>query len=279
MRILLVSDLRYTLKQLDWVAVGGRRSISSWSRRHPRHRVDRRADAQIAVVLEYLAVGGQDDGRRVLRQPRPQRENDADERPRWADGTRERASTSTGADRHRTRMVTVCPWWDGPQPATWSTASSRDDAAQVGTEVDLGVPRAARQVADELDRQAPLRRRATSTRGSRGISPRSCCAATSTSRRSSRRRWIDHIGSTVVLERRPPARPRTRAHRARPRRRRGGLVLVRGRRRAVLAAQLDSGRDRARSRAQLRRAPGRASTVPSTTSTSPRPLRGPRTAA
>ena len=75
MRMLLVSDLHYTLKQFDWlvgaaadydlvVVAGDLLDIGS--------RVE--PDAQIVVVLEYLAPRrGEDDGRGVLGQSRSQR--------------------------------------------------------------------------------------------------------------------------------------------------------------------------------------------------------------
>ena len=75
MQILLVSDLHYTLKQLDWVsAVAGEFDLVVLAGDHLDIASIVEPDAQIAVVLEYLvAHRGQDDGRRVLGQPRSQR--------------------------------------------------------------------------------------------------------------------------------------------------------------------------------------------------------------
>ncbi|HEY5170694.1 MAG TPA: metallophosphoesterase [Acidimicrobiia bacterium] len=118
MRILLVSDLHYTLKQLDWlvaaaadydvvVVAGDLLDIAS--------RVD--PDAQIAVVLEYLAriaakttvvvcSGNHDLNAR----------NEHGERAAiWLDDARASGVFVDGA-RVATEevVISVCPWWDGP---------------------------------------------------------------------------------------------------------------------------------------------------------------------
>ena len=102
MRILMVSDLHYTLKQFDWVTqvaseydvvivAGDLLSIAS--------PVD--PDAQIAVVLEYLArIAAQTTVDRVLGQPRPQRA----QRPRRTRGCV--APRSPRGRRHRRRLRT-----------------------------------------------------------------------------------------------------------------------------------------------------------------------------
>ena len=56
MRILLVSDLHYTLKQLDWVAsVAGEFDLVVVAGDHLDIASIVEPDAQIAVVLEYLS--------------------------------------------------------------------------------------------------------------------------------------------------------------------------------------------------------------------------------
>ena len=56
MRILLVSDLHYTLKQLDWVAsVAGDYELVVMAGDHLDIASIVEPDAQIAVVLEYLS--------------------------------------------------------------------------------------------------------------------------------------------------------------------------------------------------------------------------------
>jgi Icc-related predicted phosphoesterase len=135
-RILLVSDLHYTLPQLDWVTsvasdfdvvvlAGDHLDISSI--------VD--PDAQIAVVLEYLsrlaakttviACSGNHDL------------NTRDEHGERAAQWLERAGSS-GVYVDGTRleaedvMVTVCPWWDGPTSRELVDRQLAEDAALVG---------------------------------------------------------------------------------------------------------------------------------------------------
>ena len=144
-----MSDLHYTLKQLDWVAsvaadydlvviAGDLLDIASIVE----------PDAQIAVSLEYLArLAAKTTRRRVLGQSRPQRR---------ATSYGERAAPwlergdRIGSLRRRRRaletdalLVTVCPWWDGPRSCERSTASSRPTRPRRRPTLDLGVPRAA----------------------------------------------------------------------------------------------------------------------------------------
>jgi Icc-related predicted phosphoesterase len=135
MRMLLVSDLHYTLKQLDWVVAtaddydlvvvaGDLLDIAS--------RVE--PDAQIAVVLQYLAriaakttvvvcSGNHDLNAR----------NDLGERSAiWLDDAR-----ASGVHVDGARVVTddivisVCPWWDGPRTREVVDAALTADAAEV----------------------------------------------------------------------------------------------------------------------------------------------------
>jgi Icc-related predicted phosphoesterase len=118
-QILLVSDLHYTLRQLDWVAsvaadydvlvvAGDLLDISS----------NVEPDAQIAMALEYLArfatrttvvacSGNHDlNGR-----------NELDEQAAtWLEPARASGVVMDGM-RFETEdvLVTVCPWWDGPR--------------------------------------------------------------------------------------------------------------------------------------------------------------------
>ena len=192
-RILSVADLHYKLRQLDWVAsvaadydlvvlAGDLLDISSIVE----------PDAQIAVVLEYLRrLAARHDRRRVLGQPRPQRRERARRarRPRWLDAARDAGvfvdGTSFGTDRE---LVTVCPWWDGPRTRDDVDAQLAADAAVLdGRRWIWAYHAPPGRVADELDRQAPLRRRGPRRAGSSGTPPTSCCAGTCTSRRSRRR--------------------------------------------------------------------------------------------
>ena len=75
MRVLLVSDLHYSLKQLDWVTANAAEYdlvVIAGDLLDIRSNVE--PDAQIAVVLEYLyAHRGKNERHRQFRQPRPQR--------------------------------------------------------------------------------------------------------------------------------------------------------------------------------------------------------------
>jgi Icc-related predicted phosphoesterase len=117
-RVLLVSDLHYTLKQLDWVVAiapevdlvvvaGDLLDISSVVS----------LDAQIVVVLEYLArvqattpvvVGS---GNHDLTGPDANGEQSA----LWLDRARALGVPTDGDSlRLDDALVTICPWWDGP---------------------------------------------------------------------------------------------------------------------------------------------------------------------
>jgi len=136
MRILLVSDLHYALKQLDWVAsvaatyeivviAGDVLDIESMVE----------PDTQIAVVLEYLArfatkttvvvsSGNHDLNAR----------NEHDERSAvWlaaARGPRLFVDAARLDTPHV--MMTVCPWWDGPNSCAAIDRQFAEDAALVG---------------------------------------------------------------------------------------------------------------------------------------------------
>jgi len=136
MRILLVADLHYALKQLDWVAsvaadyelvivAGDMLDIAS--------RVS--ADAQIAVTLEYLsriaakttviASSGNHDlnARNELGEKAAPWLETATAAGVLIDGTR------LETDRV---LVTVCPWWDGPKTRAVVGRQLADDAPLVG---------------------------------------------------------------------------------------------------------------------------------------------------
>jgi Icc-related predicted phosphoesterase len=132
MRLLLVSDLHYTLPQLDWVLehagdydvvvlAGDLLDIASAVA----------PDAQIAVALEYLerisaktaviaASGNHDLDRRDA----------AGERiPGWLAAARDRGVVVDGMHLDRPdALVTVCPWWDGPNAKAALDAQLAADA-------------------------------------------------------------------------------------------------------------------------------------------------------
>ena len=206
MRILLVSDLHYSLKQLDWVvSVADDYDLVVPAGDHLDIRSYVEPDAQIVVVLEYLAriaakttvaaCSGNHDlnvqqrfrraCRRVARCGAPSRRvrrRDRALRPTTCSSP----SARGGTDRAR---------------ATSSTPRSQRSRRRRRPTLDLGVPRAARRFADELDRKTPLRRHRLE-RVDRRYCPRSCCAGTCTSRRSPTRRlgrphrhdWVVNAG-------------------------------------------------------------------------------------
>jgi Icc-related predicted phosphoesterase len=136
MRILLVSDLHYTLRQLDWVTsvaaeydlvvvAGDLLDISSIVE----------PDAQIVVALEYLArIASKTAVVACSGNHDLSAQNDLDERAApWLDSAR-----AAGAFVDGTRldtedvMITVCPWWDGPRTREVVDRQLSEDAALVG---------------------------------------------------------------------------------------------------------------------------------------------------
>lgn len=204
MRILLVSDLHYTLKQLDWVTMvagdfelvvvaGDLLDIASI--------VD--PDAQIAVVLEYLsriadktrvvACSGNHDlnARNALGERAAGWLEAATESGVFVDGT------SFGTERD---LVTVCPWWDGPLTCEVVGLQLEHDAALVGDRQWIWVY------------HAPPDASATSWTGKRHYGDEELVAWIEQHRPAlvlsghvhqspfaSDGNWIDRIGSTMVL--------------------------------------------------------------------------------
>jgi Icc-related predicted phosphoesterase len=136
MRILLVSDLHYTLKQLDWVvASAGEYDVVVLAGDHLDIASIVEPDAQIAVMLEYLArisakttliacSGNHDlNGR-----------NDLGERAAgWLEAARGSGVFVDGMTYEGDGvMVTVCPWWDGPKSRDQVDEQLAADAARVG---------------------------------------------------------------------------------------------------------------------------------------------------
>jgi Icc-related predicted phosphoesterase len=136
MQILVVSDLHYTLKQLDWVVTaapgfdlvvvaGDLLDISSIVE----------PDAQIAVVVEYLsriaakttvvACSGNHDLNAQNRH--------GEKSATWLDSARA-AGVYVDGSRYETdrELVTVCPWWDGPATRQDIDHQLAEDATLVG---------------------------------------------------------------------------------------------------------------------------------------------------
>ena len=262
MQILLVSDLHYTLRQLDWVAsvaadydlvvvAGDLLDIASIVE----------PDAQIAVALEYLArfaakttvvacSGNHDLNVR----------NELDERAAIV-ARRARGSRCPGrrdARRDRRSLRDGVPVVGRPaDPRGRRPSARRRRGTGRRSAVGLGVPRAARCVADELDGQAPLRRRRAQPVDGSASARIVFCGHVHQSPFVDGGSWIDRIGSTWVVnagrQRGPiPTHIETR-HRGRDR-----SVVVARRGRGAHARRPSSTRapDRARSE---RRARARAS--------------------
>jgi Icc-related predicted phosphoesterase len=136
MRILVTSDLHYSLKQLDWVVkVAGEYDLVVLAGDHLDIRSYVEPEAQIAVVLEYLtriaakttvaACSGNHD---------LDADNDLAERAAvWLQAARDAGvyvdGTSIVTEDVR---VTVCPWWDGPLTRERFAATLAAEASDVG---------------------------------------------------------------------------------------------------------------------------------------------------
>lgn len=118
MRLLLVSDLHYTLPQLDWVVeqapevdvvvlAGDHLDVSS----------PVPLPAQITVIHEYL-VRLRDAGRVVVSSGNHDLtgpDEHGEQAPLWLAEARAAGISTDGASiRVDDALITVCPWWDGP---------------------------------------------------------------------------------------------------------------------------------------------------------------------
>jgi Icc-related predicted phosphoesterase len=118
MRILLVSDLHYTLKQFDWVtSVAADYELVVVAGDHLDISSIVEPDAQIAVVLEYLARLATKttviacSGNHDLNSANEHGERAA----MWLDAARASGVFVDGSRLSTDHaLVTVCEWWDGP---------------------------------------------------------------------------------------------------------------------------------------------------------------------
>jgi len=139
-RILLVSDLHYTLPQLDWVVhVAPSFDLVVLAGDHLDISSAVSLDAQSVVILKYLmllqAAGrvAVSSGNHDLTGPDAQGEQSA----LWL-AEAHRAGVPTDGDSLLIgdTLVTICPWWDGPsgraaQEAQFATAALRRPARWV----------------------------------------------------------------------------------------------------------------------------------------------------
>jgi Icc-related predicted phosphoesterase len=133
-RLLLVSDLHYTLRQFDWVLeaassfdlvvlAGDQLDISS----------SVSLDAQIAVVLRYLTLL-QDVGKPVISSGNHDltgADVNGERCAMWLEEARA-AGVPTDGDSLLIgdTLITVCPWWDGPVGRDAVAAQLSKDAAR-----------------------------------------------------------------------------------------------------------------------------------------------------
>ena len=118
--------------------------------------------AQIVVVLKYLqrlhakvrliaSSGNHDLNAR----------NEAGEKiARWMGRVRDLGVPTDGDSVEiDDTLFTICPWWDGPGVRDEVGGQLARDAPKREGPLDLGLPRPARRLADQLERRAALRRR------------------------------------------------------------------------------------------------------------------------
>ena len=117
MRILMVSDLHYTLKQFDWVTqVASEYDLVVVAGDHLSIASPVEPDAQIAVVLEYLArMAAQTTVIACSGNHDLNARNDLGERAAtWLPEARAAGVIVDGTALSRDDvLITVCPWWDG----------------------------------------------------------------------------------------------------------------------------------------------------------------------
>ena len=134
MRILLVSDLHYTLPQLDWVVgVAPSFDLVALAGDHLDISSPVSLDAQTVVILKYLSlIKGSTDvavssGNHDLTGPDAEGEQAA----LWLEEARA-AGVPTDGDSLQLAdtLVTICPWWDGPIGRDKLQARLHDTALQ-----------------------------------------------------------------------------------------------------------------------------------------------------
>ena len=118
MRILLVSDLHYSLPQLDWVvAAQPEFDLVVLAGDHLALNSSVSLDAQTVVILRYLSLlhaGGlvaASSGNHDLTGP----DADGEQAALWLEEARAAGVPTDGASMTiGDTLITICPWWDGP---------------------------------------------------------------------------------------------------------------------------------------------------------------------
>ena len=189
--------------------------------------------AQIVVVKKYLALLSE--RTRVIlcsgNHDLDERSPEGEKISRWVGEVRELGIACDGDSLAiGDTLFTVCPWWDGPLVKARIDMPASRSRGQPAQPMDLGASRAAGEFADQLGRQAVLRRRRT------GAMDRALPAVDGDLRPCApvalHPRWfvVRPARLDLGVQHRAAARPAAGLHRARHRRRQG--VLAGGRRRA-----------------------------------------------
>jgi Icc-related predicted phosphoesterase len=136
MRILMVSDLHYTLKQFDWVTqVASEYDLVVVAGDHLSIASPVEPDAQIAVVLEYLArMAAQTTVIACSGNHDLNARNDLGERAAaWLPEARAAGVIVDGTALSLDDvLITVCPWWDGEGSRERVGRQLAEDAEIVG---------------------------------------------------------------------------------------------------------------------------------------------------
>jgi Icc-related predicted phosphoesterase len=135
-QLLVVSDLHYSLRQLDWVvSVAGDFDLVVVAGDHLDIASIVDPAAQIAVTLEYLARVAKKTSVIACSGNHDLDATDADDERHaaWLHGA---TGAGVAVDGSSVELdgcfVTVCPWWDGPRAQARVDAQLRRDAALVG---------------------------------------------------------------------------------------------------------------------------------------------------
>ena len=134
MRILVVSDLHYSLRQFDWVvAAAPEFDLVVLAGDHLDISSSVSLDAQVVVVLQYLQLlQGVGRGRRELGQSRSDGHRRARRAGRALAGGARSAGIPTDGDSLLIgdTLITICPWWDGPAGRATVAAQLAADAVR-----------------------------------------------------------------------------------------------------------------------------------------------------
>ncbi len=163
MRILLVSDLHYSLPQLDWVVAAAPSYdlvVVAGDTLNFRSAVP--LDAQSEVVLSYLAMVRSAtrvvvaSGNHDLTGADPAGEQSA----LWLADPRMAGIPSDGSSfAVEDTLLTVCPWWDGPAGRARVVAQLEADVGPPAPALGVGVSLAATGFHHQLDGEPRLWRR------------------------------------------------------------------------------------------------------------------------